>query len=362
MNWRRNAAGFFFGTLLLVSCSTTPIPKANPPATPSDTTVRREWFWNPQWWLTNGPLVQEVKDTIAQNPGILATANRLNAQSNGGSYSAGFNIGQASQQWDPNSGLLTVTLPMASGLNPAFIYLAIRPYYMFFGPHYWAVEQVGYNHLQKVTIRTTSPNLPHQSVPGSSGNSNETVVNTMVSMNTSGALGGADSIWINPTDGSIVREYQTIHNASDSDVNTLINRNIGPAAVIICTNPGNNDPNYPPCKPDGCPPSGYLQAANIVASSCGPSAPPPPVPDCKKLRENANNARTVTRVATAGLVIAATGSVRTCIPALIGKKWTDVLGCAENLAKTGLALVATAAAGKVANQAESDYADNCAKP
>jgi hypothetical protein len=369
MNWRRNAAGFFFGTLLLVGCSTTPIPDAKPPAPPSDTTVRREWFWNPQWWLTDGPLVQEVKDTINQNPWILDTAGRLNAQSNSGSYNYAFDLNQATQKWDLNNGLLTVTLPMASGLNPAFTYLAIRPYYMFFGPHYWAVEQVGYDHIRRVSI--IQPNLPPQSVsdPNVSVRPDSYVVNTLVPIKPGGALGTANSLWINATSNAIIQEFQTIHAATDDDVNTFINGKVGVAAIEKCYNPppvsGSSIIVVPVCPPpDACPPGGYIQSANIIALSCGPGGtpPPPPGPDCKKLRELVNSTRDDSSYADYTLGVVAAGSAVTCIPLFAPgpKKWNDVGKCVVTLAGVAGAVSNSYKKFERKKEAESNYADNCA--
>ncbi len=321
MNWRRNVAGFLFATLLLVGCSTTPIPNADSPKPPSDTTVRREWFWNPQWWLTDGPLVQEVKDTINQNPWILDTAGRLNAQSNRGSYNYAFDLNQATQQWNGNSGLLTITLPMTSGDSPAFAYLAIRPFYNFFGPHAWNVEQVGFDVIQRVRITVNQPNLPPASVsdPNAQIRPGNFVKNTLVPIKSGGALGIASSLWINGDTGSVIQEFQTVHAATDDDVNTFINGKVGVAAIEKCYTPPpvsssaitNPTPTCPP--PDACPPGGYIQTANIIALSCGPGGtpPPPPAPDCKKLRQLADNARTVSARADLALGAVALNSAAT---------------------------------------------------
>ncbi len=375
MNWRKNAAGFLFGMLLLVSCSTTPIPDAKPPATPSDTTVRREWFWNPQWWLTSGPLVQEVKDTINQNPWILNTAGRLNAQSNRGSYNYAFDMNAATQQWDGNNGLLTITLPMASGDSPAFTYLAIRPFYNFFGPHAWNVEQVGYDQIQRVRITVNQPNLPPASVsdPNAQLRSGSFVKNTLVPIKPGGALGTANSLWINADTGSVIQEFQTIRAATDDDVNTLINGKVGVAAIEKCYTPPpvgvsaitNPIPTCPP--PDACPPGSYIQSANIIALSCGPGGTPPPpsAPDCKKLRQLADNARDDSRSADITLGLTASASALTCLPLLVPgpppKKWIDIGKCVVSLGAVASTASNSYNRYERKKEAESNYADNCAK-
>jgi hypothetical protein len=371
MNWRGNAAVFLFGTLLLAGCNTTPTASADPPATPPDTTVRREWFWNPQWWLTNGPIVQEVKDTINQNPWILNTAGRLNAQSNGGSYNYAFDINQATQQWDGNSGLLTVTLPMASGINPAFTYLAIRPTYYFFGPHQWTIEQVGYDQVRRVNI--IQPNLPPASVsnPNVALRPDPYVVNTLVPIKPGGALGTASALWINANNNAIIQEFQTVRAATDDDVNTFMNGKAGVAAIEKCYTPppvsGSSIIVTPVCPPpDACPPGGYVQTANIVATSCAPTVPPqaPAGPDCKKLRQDADNARAASQRADLALGAVALNSAATCIPLIAPgpKKWNDVAKCVATLGSVAVAVSVNIDSFNKRREAESNYADNCAKP
>jgi hypothetical protein len=296
MNWRRNAAGFFFGTLLLVSCSTTQVPEPKAEPKPSEPLVginnpkeMPRWFWNPSWWTVDGPIVQEVKDTLNQNSWVLQGVRRINAESNAGSWSDPYDMVNAYQKWDSPNNLLTVVIPLTTGNYASGALVHIQPTWNFFGPHTWTIVNVSFLNLRE--FRFSSPGVPVSpaGVGGSSPPSTDRIlVSTSVNVNVGGSNGKATSRWINVTKNTLVQTLTSVRNVSSSEVSQLMTGTISPAGINKCyynvSTQICQDPNKPNCGP------GQAYTANIKVVSCSGNPPPPP-PNCTDLRNELETKR-----------------------------------------------------------------------
>jgi hypothetical protein len=310
------ALGIFFS-----GCGTTPQvtspPADSPPSANVPTTVpsvlRPQWFWNPSWWVNNGPLAQEVIDLINQNPAALQGVRRVNYESNGGSASDPFDFSTATQNWDSASGYLNVFIPLTSGRYASAALVMIKPIWNFFGPHVGIFSGASFFNLKEV--RFSAPGVivtPASSGGSAPPSSNRIYVSTSVPINTDGSSGKFRATWYNATTSRVVQTLVSTQNTNRYELSDLLGGRISAAGIEKCY----IDPVTLVCQAPTPPPcgGGQMVTQTVRALSCGPGiGSDPSRQSCKDLVNTLKSKQSDAEASTNAVWVAVAGGLYNCV-------------------------------------------------